>query len=181
MDEPKYKRVLLKISGEALAGEKHFGLDFQVLGQVADVIKECVNMGVQIGVVIGGGNAAVDVARAALRLTKGSVNMYCLEKDEEMPTVPDEKNAGIADGVVINNSWAPKAILGEGGKPVDCRIEDAKRTGEDFKKAKDALGDLAKSEEDVMSYICYPDQAMKFFEDRKAKEENVCTYVIEEA
>ena len=56
MDEPKYKRVLLKISGEALAGGKHFGLDFQVLGQVADVIKECVNMGVQIGVVIGGGN-----------------------------------------------------------------------------------------------------------------------------
>ncbi|MFR0795379.1 MAG: hypothetical protein ACLSHG_02560 [Oscillospiraceae bacterium] len=47
---------------------------------------------------------------------QGSVNMYCLEKDEEMPTVPDEKNAGIADGVVINNSWAPKAILGEGGK-----------------------------------------------------------------
>ena len=69
----------------------------------------------------------------------------------------------------------------EGGKPVDCRIEDAKRTGEDFKKAKEALGDLARSEEDVMSYICYPDQAMKFFEDRKAKEENICTYVIEEA
>ena len=65
---------------------------------------------------IGGGNAAIDVARAARRLTKGSVNMYCLEKDEEMPTVPDEKNAGLADGVVINNSWAPKAILGEGGK-----------------------------------------------------------------
>ena len=72
-------------------------------------------------------------------------------------------------------------ILGEGGKPVDCRIEDAKRTGEDFQKAKEALGDLARSEEDVMSYICYPDQAMKFFEDRKAKEENICTYVIEEA
>ena len=53
MDEPKYKRVLLKISGEALAGEKHFGLDFQVLGQVADVIKECVHMGGQFGVVIG--------------------------------------------------------------------------------------------------------------------------------
>ena len=33
MDEPKYKRVLLKISGEALAGDKHFGLDFQVMGQ----------------------------------------------------------------------------------------------------------------------------------------------------
>ena len=47
MDEPKYKRVLLKISGEALAGDKHFGLDFQVMGQVADVIRECVAMGVQ--------------------------------------------------------------------------------------------------------------------------------------
>ena len=56
MQEPKYKRVLLKISGEALAGDKHFGLDFKVMGQVADVIKECAAMGVQMGVVIGGGN-----------------------------------------------------------------------------------------------------------------------------
>ena len=72
-------------------------------------------------------------------------------------------------------------VLGEGGKPVDCRIEDAKRTGEDFKAAKAALGDLARSEEDVMSYICYPDQTKKFLEARKAKEENVATYVIEEA
>ena len=56
MEQPKYKRVLIKISGEALAGDKHFGLDFQVMGRVADVIKECVEMGVQVGVVIGGGN-----------------------------------------------------------------------------------------------------------------------------
>ena len=46
MQEPKYRRVLLKISGEALAGEKHFGLDFNVMGRVAQVIKECVAMGV---------------------------------------------------------------------------------------------------------------------------------------
>ena len=56
MDTPKYKRVLLKISGEALAGDKKFGLDFDVMGRVADVIRECVEMGVQVGVVIGGGN-----------------------------------------------------------------------------------------------------------------------------
>jgi len=56
MENPKYKRVLLKISGEALAGDATRGLDFNVIGQVCDVIKECVNMGVQIGVVIGGGN-----------------------------------------------------------------------------------------------------------------------------
>ncbi len=72
-------------------------------------------------------------------------------------------------------------ILGEGGKPVDCRIEDSKRTGEDFRKAREALGDLARSEEDVMSYICFPDQTKKFLEERKAKEENICKYVIEEA
>jgi len=56
MEQPVYKRVLLKISGEALAGEKHFGLDFDVIGRVCDVIKECQAMGVQVGVVIGGGN-----------------------------------------------------------------------------------------------------------------------------
>ena len=56
MDEPKYKRVLLKISGEALAGDKHFGLDFEVIGKVCDVIKEAVAMGGQGGVGVGGGN-----------------------------------------------------------------------------------------------------------------------------
>lgn len=54
--EPKFKRVLLKISGEALAGEKHSGLDFGVIGSVCDVIKEAVAMGVQVGVVVGAGN-----------------------------------------------------------------------------------------------------------------------------
>ena len=56
MGEPVYRRVLLKISGEALAGGKHFGLAFQVIGEVCDAIKEAVAMGVQVGVVIGGGN-----------------------------------------------------------------------------------------------------------------------------
>ena len=76
-----------------------------------------------------------------------------------------------------------KRVLEEAGMdaPVDCRVEDSKRTGEDFAKAKEALGDLAKTEEDVMSYICFPNQAMKFLEDRKAKEENKVTYTITEA
>ena len=56
MNQPKYKRILLKVSGEALAGDQHRGLDFQVIGQVCDVIKKCVDDGVQIGVVVGGGN-----------------------------------------------------------------------------------------------------------------------------
>ncbi len=56
MEQPRYRRVLLKISGEALAGDASRGLDFEVIGRVCDVIKECVNMGVQVGVVVGGGN-----------------------------------------------------------------------------------------------------------------------------
>lgn len=56
MSEPKYKRILLKISGEALAGDQHRGLDFTVIGQVCDVVKRCVELGVQVGIVVGGGN-----------------------------------------------------------------------------------------------------------------------------
>ncbi len=56
MAKPVYRRVLLKISGEALAGEKRTGLDFAVIGQVCDVVKQCLDMGVQIGLVVGGGN-----------------------------------------------------------------------------------------------------------------------------
>jgi len=52
----KYKRILLKISGEALAGEQHRGLDFTVIHSVCEAIRTCRDMGVQIGLVIGGGN-----------------------------------------------------------------------------------------------------------------------------
>ena len=51
-----YRRVLLKISGEALAGAASRGLDFDVIGQVCDVVKKCVEAGVQMGIVVGGGN-----------------------------------------------------------------------------------------------------------------------------
>lgn len=56
METPKYKRVLLKISGEALAGDERRGLNFDVINKVADAIKECTQLGVQVGVVVGGGN-----------------------------------------------------------------------------------------------------------------------------
>ena len=51
-----YKRVLLKISGEALAGSKGTGINEDVVGRIGDVIAECVEMGVQIAIVVGGGN-----------------------------------------------------------------------------------------------------------------------------
>ena len=54
--EPKYKRVMLKISGEALAGEKGFGLDQPTIDAIAEKVRECYDMGVQIAIVVGGGN-----------------------------------------------------------------------------------------------------------------------------
>ena len=51
-----YKRVLIKISGEALAGEKKTGYDFEFVTKVCETVKKCVDMGVEIGIVVGGGN-----------------------------------------------------------------------------------------------------------------------------
>ena len=56
MDKPKYKRVILKISGEALAGEQKFGLNQTTIDGICDVIKQCRDMGAEIGIVVGGGN-----------------------------------------------------------------------------------------------------------------------------
>ncbi|MBQ2057393.1 MAG: pyruvate carboxylase subunit B [Oscillospiraceae bacterium] len=85
---------------------------------------------------------------------------------------------GIAPGEVSKELQTK--ILGEGGKPADCRDEDKKRTGEEFAKAKEALGELCETEEDMMSYICFPQQAEKFLKERKAKRENIAKYTIEE-
>jgi uridylate kinase len=52
----KYKRILLKLSGEALMGSQHYGIDPKRLQDYADDVKEAVAMGVQIAIVIGGGN-----------------------------------------------------------------------------------------------------------------------------
>jgi len=56
MPEIKYKRIMLKVSGEALAGEKHRGLDFDVISGVCEAIKACVDMGVEVGLMVGAGN-----------------------------------------------------------------------------------------------------------------------------
>lgn len=54
--KPVYKRVLLKVSGEALAGEKKTGLDFAVIKSVCEAVKKVTEMGVEVGIVVGGGN-----------------------------------------------------------------------------------------------------------------------------
>ena len=56
MVEPKFRRVLLKISGEAMAGDQSRGLDFNIISDICDVVGKCVKQGVQLGIVVGGGN-----------------------------------------------------------------------------------------------------------------------------
>lgn len=54
--QPKYKRILLKLSGESLAGEIKHGIDFDTVVKICEPIKKCVEAGVQVGIVVGGGN-----------------------------------------------------------------------------------------------------------------------------
>ena len=54
--KPIYKRILLKLSGEALAGEKKQGLDYDIVQEICKRIRTCVEAGVEVAIVVGGGN-----------------------------------------------------------------------------------------------------------------------------
>lgn len=56
MSDPVYKRILIKISGEALAGDKKTGFDFDFISKVCKTVNKCREMGVEVGIVVGGGN-----------------------------------------------------------------------------------------------------------------------------
>ncbi len=56
MNQLKYKRIMLKVSGEVLAGDAHRGLDFDVIHSVCASVKACVDLGVQVGLMVGAGN-----------------------------------------------------------------------------------------------------------------------------
>jgi heterodisulfide reductase subunit A-like polyferredoxin len=98
----------LGVEGEDKAGVLQ-GVDF--LRQAGSSAKPAVKDKV---VVIGGGNVAVDVARTALRLGAGNVQMVCLEQHHEMPAYPEEVEATLTEGITIHNGWGPRRILGNG-------------------------------------------------------------------
>lgn len=77
MDKPVYKRVLLKLSGEALLGKASFGICPDVISAVAEEIKEVVILGVQLGIVVGGGNIfrGAEVARNMDRISADYMGM----------------------------------------------------------------------------------------------------------
>jgi len=72
LKKPVYKRILLKLSGEALAGTQGTGINNQVIGQIAQDVKAAFDTGVQIGVVIGGGNIFRGVAASAQGMDRAS-------------------------------------------------------------------------------------------------------------
>jgi len=65
LDKPKYKRILLKLSGEALMGDQEFGISLEVIKGVADEIVSVVEMGVKVAIVVGGGNIFRGMAAAS--------------------------------------------------------------------------------------------------------------------
>ncbi|OAT85924.1 UMP kinase [Desulfotomaculum copahuensis] len=71
---PKYKRVILKLSGEALAGNRGYGIDPDVVKSIACQIKELVQMGVQLAVVVGGGNIWRGVAGSAKGMDRATAD-----------------------------------------------------------------------------------------------------------
>ena len=101
MPQIKYKRILLKVSGEALAGAEGHGLDFTILHHVCESIKQCVDMGTQVGLVIGGGNFWRGVKNGAGKL---------------------QRSHGDAMGMLatVMNAIAVADVLGQHG--VDARV-----------------------------------------------------------
>lgn len=65
MNKPKFKRIVLKLSGEALAGKQGYGIDPEIVKTIAEELKEVVNLGIEIAIVVGGGNIYRGIAGSA--------------------------------------------------------------------------------------------------------------------
>ena len=74
MSNPAYKRILLKLSGEALMGEDSYGINRATITRIVTEIKEVVDLGVQVAVVIGGGNIFRGVAPAAVGMDRATAD-----------------------------------------------------------------------------------------------------------
>ena len=126
MPEVKYKRVLLKVSGEALAGPEGHGLDFAILHNVCRSIKECTDLGVQVGVVIGAGNFWRGVKNGAGKLQRSHADaMGMLGTVMNCIAVADVLNQQGVDARVLSavemNKFA-EYFKAEGMDDVDCHV-----------------------------------------------------------
>ncbi len=74
MTDPKYKRVMLKLSGEALMGDQHFGIDPDTIRYVAEEVKTACDLGIQMALVVGGGNIFRGVAASSFGMDRASAD-----------------------------------------------------------------------------------------------------------
>jgi uridylate kinase len=73
-DAPKYKRVLLKVSGEALMGDRDYGLDPEIVDRIAAEVRDVLTLGVEVCLVIGGGNIFRGLSGAARGMERASAD-----------------------------------------------------------------------------------------------------------
>jgi len=107
-----HRAYRLNVPGEDAEGVL-FGVDF---------LRE-INLGKEVRLgkkvtVIGGGNVAIDVARSAKRKGADEVDLFCLEKREEMPAWERDIREALDEGIRVHNSWGPKRIVTEGNRAV---------------------------------------------------------------
>lgn len=114
----KYKRVLLKLSGEALMGNDSYGINPEIINSYAKQIKEAAEIGVEIGIVIGGGN----IFRGLSGVSKGVDRV----KGDQMGML----------ATVINSIALQSAIEGQGGKAKVFTATKMEPVGELYSKAK---------------------------------------------
>ena len=110
--KPVYKRILLKLSGEALQGSEGFGIDASILDRMAQEIKELVELGIQVGVVIGGGNLfrGAGLAEAGVKRVVGgpmgmlATGMNCLAVRGALH--PPQVNGPPSSAIPLNGAYA---------------------------------------------------------------------------
>lgn len=115
-----YKAFFLAIGAQNGRKLNIEGEDVQNAAAGVDFLRR-VNLGEDVKlsgnvVVIGGGNVAIDVARTASRVGAAKVAMYCLEKADEMPALPEEISEATHEGIEMCNSWGPVRIEAQNGK-----------------------------------------------------------------
>ncbi len=74
MEHPIYKRVVLKLSGEALAGQQGYGIDAEVISSIAQQVKEVVDLQVEVAIVVGGGNIWRGIAGSARGIDRATAD-----------------------------------------------------------------------------------------------------------
>ena len=113
-----YKRILLKISGEVLAGDNSHGYDFDVVTKICEAIKKVHDKGVQVGIVVGGGNfwrgrssGEMDRLRADhMGMLATVMNSLCLEDTLEQLGVPAVAFSAIPMELIVENYVGSKAV-----------------------------------------------------------------------